>query len=71
MKRTLSLRREALGALGADDLAAVAGGQLYTNFVSCPLAVCVRALVDDVETLPIEYCVVLPTVPPRCNSLPC
>jgi hypothetical protein len=39
MKRTLSLKREALTELSADDLGAVAGGALPSG-LSCPIQTC-------------------------------
>lgn len=54
MKRTLTLRREALAEIATDDLASVVGGQELSG-LTCPLTDCIG---DP------------PTFPPRCYSAP-
>lgn len=47
MKRSLSLRREALADLSPHDLTAVAGGARTVEGPTCPLIGCVRDILTD------------------------
>ena len=61
MKRTLTLRREALADLTAGDLSSLAAGANIITNVTCPIA-----------TLPVRDCIIVnpPTLPPRCHTTP-
>lgn len=67
MKRTLHLKREALGALDDADLGAVVGGYVYTREgggLSC------GGLVNCVATMLSCGCIDLSQLTCHCNTLP-
>lgn len=55
MKRSLTLRREALSEVTSDDLSGFGGAQQLASGLSCPVVGCVENP---------------PTFPPRCYSTP-
>lgn len=63
MKRTLRLRGESLTELTVDELGGVAGAAEDLSLVSCPLLRCL-------PTYPVFDCILVPTSPERCYTVP-
>ena len=71
MKRTLRLRSESLTELTADELGGVAGAAEEQISLSCPVLRCVNTIQECIETRTLNGCVILPTTPQNCRTLPC
>lgn len=70
MKRTLRLRSESLTELTATELGGVAGAAEQQLSLSCPVLRCVHSQ-DCIDTRTLNGCVIVPTTPQNCRTLPC